>query len=431
MKANWRLVLISFLAMLILIAAGCVNNSNTTTLTGDSTSNSTSISTQTSTTSTIPTSTSTSIYTSTSPSSTTNTSTSLTTELPYRTDSTMTLSATPKLNKTVDLIFTINVIKSDTVMQPAAEIAKSKAWIDFYWTNIHGSYSEAYSSVQIPSEKILVGGELPWGGSYSSGLTLHSKIKLPDEGIWSIRSRFYGEGWQAGAGREINVVVADGMAAIMGTDDFKNGPLAYLGNLNYEGGVWPPYVPYGSIPVSLGLDISKAPRPGEEVILSCRINSIIDVPDFSLQWSFYRRVDDTNQKIPEIELLSSADLSWKTDIKKDIPAVFSTTFKFPTEGDWEIIAVGKSEEKILQYGHRMKISITSTRSSFGWAERPYTNDSEPTGTTAITTKKATGPSITEPQAVTTILTSPGQWYQYDNDTKKITPADSTTLSKLP
>jgi hypothetical protein len=220
----------------------------------------------------------------------------------------------------------------------------------------------------------------------------------------------------------------------MGTEEFKKGPLAYIGNNSYAGGMIGPGVPTDKHPVTLGLDISKAPRAGEEVTLSCRIVSLIDVPDFSIDWSFMRRLGAVGQDISETELLSSADLSWKIDIKKGEPVVFSTTFKFPTEGNWEIWVSGKSGARYLtDSGHYMKISITSTRSSFGWMEipMPKTTTSEPPGTTtAIYMEKTTGPSPTEPQPISNV-TCPTQWYQYDNDTKKLTPADSTTISKLP
>jgi hypothetical protein len=307
-----------------------------------------------------------------------------TTELPYRTDTIFTLSKAPKLGETADLTFTIKVVKSDPNVQPSEGLARSKAWIDFYWTNTQGSYSEAYTSIQIPSEEVIVSGELPWAGSYSDNLTLHSKIKLSREGIWSIRSRFYGEGWTAGAGREIEVAVVDGTAAIMGTEEFKSGPLAYLEHyIHGMGGV---VVPNEMHPVSLGLDISKAPRPDEEVTLSCRINSVIDVPDFSIRWSFVRRSEDTTKDISATELLSDADLNWKADIRKGEPAVFSTKIKFPM-GDWWIFAAGKSGTKYLTgSGDNLKLSITSTKSYYGWIERPLppaTTTSTDTGTKAI------------------------------------------------
>lgn len=302
---------------------------------------------------------------------------------PYEYDNTLTLSKAPKIGETAELTFMVDVIKLDE-SHPEEGLAKSRAWIDFYWTNTKGSFSEAYGSVQIPIEEVSVNDELSWEGSYDDALTLHGEIKLPREGIWSIIGRFYGEGWSTGFGAEIEVAVADGTAAIMGTEDFENGPLAYLSANSYAGGVRGPIV--FPDPVSLGLDISKAPRPGEEVTLSCRIISIIDVPDFSIRWSFYRRLGDDIQKIPETELLSAEDLSWKTDVKKDVPVVFTTVIKLPTEGDWDIAAVGKSGINYLTgSGHRLKISITSTRSYFGWMEipRPTSPTIPGTGTTTI------------------------------------------------
>jgi hypothetical protein len=304
----------------------------------------------------------------------------LSTELPYRFDSTIVLSQAPKIGETAELTLTVDIIRLDEETHPREGLARSKAGIDFYWTNIHGSFSEAYSSVQIPVEEVLVDGELTWEGSYTDGLTLHGKIKLPREGIWSIRGHFIGEGWSYGTGDEVEVAVADGTAAIMGTEDFKNGPLAYLGNNSYAGGVFGPGVPTDTHPVSLGLDISKAPRPGEEVTLSCRIISLIDVPDVSIQWSFYKRTE----QIPETELLTSEDLGWKTDVKKDTPVVFSTLIKFPTEGDWEVAAGARSGTKYLTgSGHRLKLSITPTRSFFGWEGIPQPGEptNAPPGTT--------------------------------------------------
>jgi hypothetical protein len=368
-------VVVTTRLLLVLLAtlflAGCNSSSDTTSYTTGITSTFTTASTSTGVTMT----------------------TGIVDDLPYRTYSSLTLSAAPKLGEIADLTFTVDIIKLDA-SHPSEGLAKSKAWIDFYWTNTEGSYSEAYRPVQIPLEEIFVDGDLTWEGSYNKGFTLQGKIKLPREGIWSIFARFYGEGWNSGGfGAELEVAVADGTAAIIDTEEFKNGPLAYMGNATYadgvggyQKGVSPPVSAYEGIPVTLGLDISKAPRAGEEVTLSCRITSIIDVPDVSIQWHFLRRLGDSVQDIPATELLSSADLGWKTDVKKGEPAVFSTTIKFPTEGDWEIAASGVSGTKpLIQSGHRMRISITSTRSSFGWKDIIRPSTGKPPSTTPRTT----------------------------------------------
>jgi hypothetical protein len=317
----------------------------------------------------------------------TSTSTTPTTsEPPYKSDCTLTFSAVPKLGETVDLTFTIKIIKLDERSQPAAGLAHAKASLSFQWTNTQGSYSEAYSPVQIPAEEVTISGELPWEGSYKDGLVLHSKIKLPHDGIWEISGSFTGEGWRyIGIGAGTRVAVAHGTAEFMDTEEFENSPLAYMGNCTYAGGVRGPTVTNEMYPVSLGLDISKAPRAGEEVTLSCGITSVIDVPDFSIQWYFWISGDNA-QDIPEAELLSSKDLGWKTNIKKGESVVFFTTIKFPTEGNWAIAVVGKSGTNYLTgSGHSMRISITSTRSYFGWIDITPPSTGKPPSTMPGTT----------------------------------------------
>jgi hypothetical protein len=316
-------------------------------------------------------------------SSTSITSSTPATTLPYKSSNSLTLSKAPKIGETAELTLTIDIIKLDERSQPREGLAKARVSLEFYWTNTKGSFSEAYTHVLVPARECIISGEIPWEGSYTDVLKLHSTIQLPREGIWNIQGHFTGEGWTYNPfGADIEVAVADDTAAIMGTEDFQNGPLAYLINNSYAGGVRGPGLPTDFNPVSVGLDISKAPRPGEEVTLSCRIISLIDVHDFSIQWSFYRGPE----KIPETEFLTSKDLDWKIDLKKDEPVIFSTVIKFPTEGDWDISAVGKSGTNYLTgSGHRLKMSITSTRSFFGWIETPITIRPTVPGTGTTTT----------------------------------------------
>jgi hypothetical protein len=307
------------------------------------------------------------------------------TPLPYSLD--FNLSKAPALGETVDLTFAMNDIRqlygSD---QPKEGLAKSSAWVDFYWTNIHGSYTEAGTTTQIPLAEVLVSGETKWEGNFNeSRFNLRSKIQLPREGIWRIQWNFTGEGWSKKFEGTMKVAVADGTAAIMNTnpEEFKAGPLAYLGFLPY-GGDRSQRIPTSGDPFSIGVDISKAPRAGEEVTLNCRILSVIDMSDFSLLWRFYKRTGDSVPKIPSTDLLTSADLAWKTDVRKGEPVVFSTTIKFPTEGEWEILADGNYAENNKKYWDQedIKITITASRSFFGWAELPSPPSS---GTTTILT----------------------------------------------
>jgi hypothetical protein len=277
------------------------------------------------------------------------------------------LSQAPKLGETAELTLEIYEIRYLLGQyQPRDGLAHSKAWVDFYWTDIHGSYTEACIPVKIPLKEVLVSGETSWEGNFNeSRVNLHSKIQLPREGIWRIQYHFTGEGWSRNFDGNYWVAVADGTAAIMNTntEEFKTGPLAYLDFQTFPGGGWGyQKIPTLDNPYSIGLDISKAPKAGEEVTLSCRVLSLIDMTDFSLQWLFSKRTGESLQEIPS------------TDIKKGEPVVFSTTIKFPTEGEWEITAIANSVEinnmHRAQNGDTIHITITSTRSYFGWAELP-------------------------------------------------------------
>jgi hypothetical protein len=269
--------------------------------------------------------------------------------------------------------------------------------LDFYWININGSYSEALNYVKIPLEEVVVGGETEWEGDYNESLVdLRSTIKITREGIWNIRANYSGEGESLNQLYSFNywLAVAEGTSDIMNKDleEFKAGPLGYLNLGTFPGGgAGYNRVPSASNPFSIGLDISKAPKAGEEVTLTCRVLSLIDMDDFSIEWSFSRRTAGKVQLMPSADFLTTADLSWKTDVKKDVPAVFSTTFKFPSEGEWEVRARGTYEVNRNGPGSvdYFYVTITPARSYYGWAKLP-----PQTGTLTSTTVTTTAPTAT-------------------------------------
>jgi hypothetical protein len=76
-------------------------------------------------------------------------------------------------------------------------LKKSRTWVDFYWSGIQGSYSEARHAALIPLQEVVIRGETTWEGNALSGyIELHSRIQLPQEGIWKIEGCFSGEGWK-------------------------------------------------------------------------------------------------------------------------------------------------------------------------------------------------------------------------------------------
>lgn len=302
------------------------------------------------------------------------------------------LSRAPKLGQTTELTFKV------TKVQPQPGISTARIWLDFYWINTNGSYAEALNNVKIPLEEVVVGGETDWEGDYNESLVdLRSTIKITREGIWNIRANFSGEGESLNQKYSFNywLAVAEGTSEIMNKDieEFKAGPLGYLNLGTFPGGgAGYNRVPSSSYPFTIGLDISKAPKAGEEVTLTCRVLSSIDMANFSIKWSFSRRTGGKVQLMPSTDFLTSADLSWKTDIKKDVPAVFSTTFKFPSEGEWEVRAKGNYEANLNGPGSSdfFSVTITPARSYFGWAKLPTQHGSE-TSTTFTTTTPADMP----------------------------------------
>lgn len=281
----------------------------------------------------------------------------------------LSLSPLPKLGETAELIF---ITKINFLPGPEY-LANARAWVEFSYANTKGSYSEAKYAVPVPLDEVLVDGELTWEGNAIGimPLELTGTIQLPREGVWKITGYFSGEDWEKPFKKERRIAVTEDAAAIIGTEDFKSGPLGYLDNFNYGHGV--KRVPDERFdPVILELDISKVPRVGEEVILTCRILSMIDAPDYSVQISFTRRLEDNSiLKIPGDSLLVDGNLKWEGDLKKDEPVEFSASIKFPEDGDWEIMALGDcpTNDK-LEFAYRVKMNIAGDKGSFGWEGYP-------------------------------------------------------------
>ena len=287
----------------------------------------------------------------------------------------LTINPPPKLGQTAELTFTLGTINPYDFSNRQS-LVNARAWVEFYWTNTQGSYSEAKQSVPVPLNEVLVGGNLIWEGNAltTSTIKLNSTIQLPREGVWKIMGFFSGEGWGKPADYRLEVAVTKDAAAIMSAPDFKSGPLAYLG-----------YVAYGegsgktmdevTAPFIVELDISKAPRMGEEVVVTCHINSLHDVPDFSAEIVFFKHGIQISREALQVQ----GSLEWAGDLKQGQPVEFSASIKFPEEGEWEIRAGGNSLEN--EKNHRdgsadiLQITVGNDLSFFGFRhdhEKPST-----------------------------------------------------------
>jgi hypothetical protein len=289
-------------------------------------------------------------------------------------DMNLSLFPVPKLGETAELTF----IPSRAYTQPyppisgPEDLTNAQAWVAFFYANTRGSYSEARYAVPVPLEEVLVDGELSWeGNALEDELPeLHATIQLPREGVWIIIGYLSNKGWEKPLGDWRFFAITEDAAAMMGTDDFESGPLGYLANFDYGG--FGKKIPDESFPVVLELDISKVPRAGEEVTLTCRIDSIINCSDYSAQIYFIRRLEDNSRlEIPGGNLLVDGDLSWEGDLKKGEPVEFSATIKFPEDGDWLVRVLGDHPtEAALSFTDAIKMNINGEMGSFGWARYP-------------------------------------------------------------
>jgi hypothetical protein len=284
------------------------------------------------------------------------------------------LSRLPKPGETAELDFSVNTNLNTTAFFPSG-LENTHAWVEFYWTIIYGSYTEAKTYVKVPSEEVLFSGDLEWRGSYRKGdiLSLKSTIQLPREGIWHIKAFFSGENWRLKGGGSIQIASAQGLALDMRSSEFKSSPLAYLADL-----------PHGSAdnvpineqftewrPVIVVLDLAKAPGVGEEVGLTCSIYSQNNITDFTLRLSFIKRTAFKYQPIvPGDELSLEGKTLWTGNLQADTPVVLESVLKLLSDGDWEIGASGNSSERVAQkkdgYADSIDMTIDGKISYFGW-----------------------------------------------------------------
>lgn len=250
---------------------------------------------------------------------------------------TLNLSPIPDIENPGELEIVFTMLEPDRY----DNLVNSRLDIEFYWTNIYGSYSEAKRAELIPIDEVLISGETSWQGDTTANpsITLHSQIILPREGVWKIKSIFSTND-DVQLIDSIKVAVAEGTSVIMYTEEFCSSPLAYLGNLYYgEGGERDLDELH---PVAIDLDISKAPRVGEEAVLTYRIRSFNEVTDFSTRYILEKRTEDAPLlSIPLDRVEINGPLTWTGDLIPGEEVVVTSTIVFPEEGDWRIGVYGE------------------------------------------------------------------------------------------
>lgn len=293
----------------------------------------------------------------------------------------LTLSKPPKLGDTAEITFKAFLKYFTWVYYKniPQDTAKTRMWIKFTRANIKGSYSEAKYAVEVPLEQVLVKGDLSWEGNpFQNGdvIELHSTIKFPQEGVWLISSYFSGENKDPTAylgtvdkpiEEDIRLSITKEAAAVWRSRESRSSPVAYLNNFSY-GQLGRPTLSTDLHPIITELDISKAPKVGEETLLTCHVSSLYDIPDFSVQITFRKRTDgDRTEAVPENNLLINGSLSWKGDLKKDTPPQLYATIKFPESGDWWIHVQGNYPATDRPgIADEIKLNVNRNRGYFGW-----------------------------------------------------------------
>ena len=290
------------------------------------------------------------------------------------------LSQAPKTGETAELTFPVELgfYTNSPNLPDDTNNVEARAWVEFSYANTQGSYSEAEHGIPIPYDEVLVSGQLAWEGNpfdINDTLNLGGTIQLPREGIWNITGYLQAEGldntfMEKTFKEEIRVAVTKDTAKIIKIDEDYTGSLAYLRNF-----------PYGQIdvrdpdeqfsPVIFRLDTSKIPGVGEETLLSCRIRSIVDTADYSINIIIDKRLkDNTIHEMPIESILVEGDLAWQGELKKNEPVEFSATIAFPEEGEWQIRTEGRcSSNDKLNFADSIKMNLTSDISYYGWDER--------------------------------------------------------------
>ena len=297
----------------------------------------------------------------------------------------LSLSRPPRMGETAELDFSVLIRNAAYYDIDPQSLENARAWVEFSYADTKGSYSEARRAVPVPLDEALVSGELYWEGNAveNEKIELHGTVQLPREGVWIITGYFSVEGWERPMENCVSVAVTENVAEFMGY--YFGSPKYILARIfNYFTGRslnYLNYLPYGRgsqrtldekfSPTVLELDIHKIPEAGEEVRISCRIKSLVNVIDYSAEIKFGRRLSDGSiVEIPADTLLVDGDLEWAGYLRKGRPVEFSADVIFPENGDWRVQVFGRHPEKPrLLMTDTMKMHIHGNKGYYGWSEQ--------------------------------------------------------------
>ncbi len=251
------------------------------------------------------------------------------------------LEKAPRLNEAVELT---------CIRKESRDIPNEKINIDFEW--IEPKHDRV---VKVPPEDMLVDGDFNWEAVVTKDIPVEFSaiIKFPEEGNWRVCAESTSPGFESDC---IFLHVTEDSGMFGWQEDYRpsTGPS--------------PSTPSEEFPMTVQLDISKAPRLDEPVELTWVITSIRDIAEANGEVKFYLMVGTDRVEVSMEDMLIEGDLSWEGSLKKDTPVQLSAIIRFPEEGDWRIQAWAHSPEQEGGSAHSLFLHIGKEKGRFGWVE---------------------------------------------------------------
>jgi len=113
-------------------------------------------------------------------------------------------------------------------------------------------------------------------------------------------------------------------------------------------------------PITVKLEISKAPKLNEDVLVKCIVTSILDAPKTVIKI-----------ELPEAAIKLSGDLNWEGDLIQGVPVELSIKVRFIEEGNWTIRATAihmVDEQNSWGDVDSIYLNVTKESGEFGFSD---------------------------------------------------------------
>jgi hypothetical protein len=292
------------------------------------------------------------------------------------------LEKAPRLNETVKLTCIRSIsFKSLFIGMTSDNITHEKIELDFrridpktgLWVYVQpeeilveGSFNwEAAIKIDQPNHRIEVSpqdvsadGDLDWEAVAKWGVLLEFSaiVKFPHEGNWRLCATSTRPGWDS-----------DGVVFHVGED---SGMCGWQEDYRPSTGPSFPITPDERWPITVELDISKAPGLDETVELTWVINTIRDLSEVKSEIEFYHMEGTDRIEVPAEDVLVDGDLRWEGSLTKNSPVQLSATIGLHQEGDWEIHASADcyAEVEPINSGYIIFLNVVKEKGRWGWAQ---------------------------------------------------------------